>query len=106
MSLFTTSQSARLCAAVDEYAKRQGFIAGGESVPVQTFNMPRDHRLLRFAMDGDFYSDHSPDVLVVDNAEDALFDNRVIFPCGQQLELDGLVKKVAKAVVHELFGPQ
>ncbi len=104
MSHFTESQSARLCAAVDRYAKQQGFIAAGESVPVQECFRGNWKYILRFSPPGDSNVDHARDVAIVNGPEETYFESRAIFPCGQQL--DGLVKKVAKAVVHELFDPQ
>ncbi len=99
MSHFIESQSTRLCDAVDKYARLQGFIAAGESVEFATNE---------FAVGqwGIFSNGHTITVAITDTNE-AVFNfgaEHWIFPCGQQL--DGLVKKVAKSVVHELFDPR
>ncbi len=99
MSTFTESQSSRLCDAVDKYAQKQGFIAKGESVEFATNEFAVGQWLI-------FANGHTVTVAITDTSE-AVFNfgaEHWIFPCGQQL--DGLVKKVAKAVVHELFDPQ
>lgn len=99
MPRFTESQFARLCEAVDKYARRLGFIAGGESVEFATNEFAVGQWVI-------FSNGHTVTVAITDTNE-AVFNfgaEHWIFPCGQQL--DSLVKKVAKAVVHELFEPQ
>ncbi len=62
MFRFTESQSTRLCAAVDKYAQKQGFIAKDKSVPVQAYNQDAadrkyhrvQYRVLTFTTDGNF----------------------------------------------------
>ena len=99
MSHFIESQSSRLCAAVDKYARRLGFIAGDKSVEFATNEFAVGQWLI-------FSNGHTVTVAITDTNE-AVFNfgaEHWIFPCGQTL--DGLVKKVAKAVVHELFDPR
>ncbi len=96
MSHFISSQSTRLCEAVDRYAQKLGFIGKNESVECKICPFSAGQWLI-------FANGHTVTVAITDTNE-AVFNfgaEHWIFPCGQTL--DRLVKHVAKCVVHELF---
>ena len=100
MSHFTESAAAGLIAEVKSYAKRCHFLAGDEPVPCEC--VEAESLLLIY-----FPNKHAPktSVLVVDQLDGCdFYGEQVVFPAGGQYL--PLLKRVAKAVVHELFDPQ
>ena len=109
MSTFVDSQSQRLCAAVDKYAQKLGYLEGptkdpdgetipGDSVEVEMFGT-RPTCWLTFSAD-----DREVTVAVTEITVELGDADHTIMPCGGHL--DNLVAKTARAVVHALFDPE